>query len=126
MAEPPKIVLTEDLKRQAELDRQERERQAEEWASQGRCGQCGVLLVDNLNQGVIMCAGSHAAQYAQFLQMQEMRIHFERQQEQDRVWENMPRVKCVADIIEPWLSGQYMRHDALEIASEVIEALCRL
>ena len=57
------------------------------------------------------CTKAHYAAHAAWEQSEELRM------------EAIASVRIAADIIEPSLSGQYGRFDALEIAEEVVEAL---
>lgn len=61
-----KIVLTEDLKIEAEKERQQSAVRAAQWQARGCCGTCGVDLKTHLDSGILLCAHTHRKQYEDF------------------------------------------------------------
>lgn len=61
-----RIVLTDGSRDELATYREAAGKQSEEWSKKGRCVTCGCNLKRNLDRGILICAGTHRKQYADY------------------------------------------------------------
>jgi hypothetical protein len=66
-----KIVLTEDLAKDRWYERRLDKVESMKLASEGRCQNCRCILVENRNQGILICAHTHEDQYQEYMEEQK-------------------------------------------------------